>query len=162
MMNFKRYKNEILKLLELSSRNMTAVKNGTLVLCEDIKCSDCDIFDKSGEGGCVPNLIKWLYEDDGETEADAKGCSSCKHLNRKSDKYPCSGCKRSYIDKFEPNPKKTRLLEFLEHYPDADLDSNGIPKILPCRIDTTYLTKCKPFDECGLCEKAYWLQEVEE
>lgn len=137
-------------------RTTPARVDGAFVPCSIQSCENCEY---GGVGDCVVTFTEWLYEDNGETSVGTAECGLCKYTNKTIHEFPCSECRRSYTDKFELNPKKTRLLEFLEHYPNAELDSNGIPKILPCRIDKTYLMKCSS-SECGMCERAYWLQEV--
>lgn len=176
MINFEKYKEQVLNFI--GTNKITPAKmNGELARCSDVNCAECDF--NSNNHYCDVMFIEWLYKDDGtdcspdagkpkgeckdesKAKADIKDCSSCKHLNRTSDESPCSECGRSYPDKFELKPKKTRLSEFLEHYPDAEIDSNGLPTIFPCNIDKTYLTKCNPYEWCGKCERDYWLQEVE-
>lgn len=63
----------------------------------------------------------------------------------------------------EEHPKKTRLMDFLEKYPNAPLSGNGIPNLAPWNVgycgDTTCYAcgkaKGKPFAWC-------WGQEVED
>lgn len=154
MTNFEKHKDELLAFVYVNNTT-PALVDGKFINCHSIDCSRCEF----NSGRCMVRFVEWLYEDDGELNIDMRDCNSCRYSDKTSDEYPCSECRRSYHDKFELNPKKTRLLEFLEHYPNAELDSNGIPKILPCRIDKTYLMKCSS-SECGMCERAYWLQEV--
>lgn len=170
MTNFEKYKEQILRILEASDHEIAAVKNGVPVLCDDIECSDCDIRDKSGNGACAPNLIKWLYEDDGagcspDAGKPKGGCKGCHYEGNNILNMPCCHCERTIIDCFEPKKKlekKTRQDEFLERYPDARLNSKGILDIRPCNIDTSYSTDHCYF-ACGdECQNAYWSQEVDE
>ena len=57
---------------------------------------------------------------------------------------------------------KTRQSEFLKIFPNASIE-NGIIKILPCHLDSTYLKRqiCGSYADCKECKKAYWLAEVE-
>lgn len=173
MTNFERYKDEILKILEVSDHEIAAVKNGIPVLCEDIECSDCDIRDKSGNGACAPNLIKWLYEDDGagcspDAGKPKGGCKGCHYEGNNILNMPCCHCERTIMDCFEPKKKsekkpekktKTRQDEFLKMYPNA-LKSNNILMICPAEIESDY-NACETYSECRKCKASYWFEEVE-
>lgn len=154
MTNFEKYKDEILKIIANSDYEIVAVKNGIPVLCDDIECDDCDIRDKSGNGACVSDLIKWLYKDDGE---EHDGCDGCKHEHKKEDESPCAECSNNYMSKWERRPKKTRQDEFLKHYPNAN-----VLGIQPCSIEKENFGEyCGKYDECSDCIDDYWSQEVE-
>lgn len=154
MTNFERCKSEILKIAEAGGE-LIGVKDGRPVACESLKgCGGCDLA--GDKVSCLFDFIEWACKDDGE----GLDCGDCKHYDEGDTAKPCKYCKRAYLDKFEPKPKKTRLSEFLKHYPNAETDSNGLPVILPCRIDQTYLEKCNS-SGCVLCERTYWSQEVE-
>lgn len=58
------------------------------------------------------------------------------------------------------HPAKTRQSEFLEQWPDAQLDCCGIVEICPSDIDTTIYQNCSA-DKCGGCRREFWMQEVE-
>ena len=70
----------------------------------------------------------------------------------------------SFVEKWsEENPKKTRLMDFLEKYPNAPIDEDGAPTLLPWSLGYCGDTPCYA------CEKAKvkslkwcWEQEVEE
>lgn len=161
MTNFEKYKDEILKIIANSDYEMVAVKNGAPVPCDDIECGGCDIRDKSKNGACVSNLVKWLYEDDGETKTNMKGCAECAHASKMIHEYPCSECGRSYPDKFELKPKKTRQSEFLKAYPNAKLIDGKVLSVDPCLVDRTYNTEECIDGYCKLCKEKYWSQEME-
>lgn len=176
MTNFEKYKEQILRILEASDHEIAAVKNGVPVLCDDIECSDCDIRDKSGNGACVSNLIKWLYEDDGadclpDASKPKGGCKGCHYEGNNILNMPCCHCERAIMDCFEPKKKsekkpekktKTRQDEFLERYPDARM-LNGVIDICPKHVDGN-CDRCRIYAKrpCIECHKDYWLQEVEE
>ena len=119
-------------------------------------CTKCD-FD--GVGKCRENRFNWLYEDDGE---EPDGCNGCIYEDEGIDEYPCTKCRNNYTNKFRRRPKKTRQDEFLEHYPDAALDSEGALKIAPCWIERAYSTSFCEKAGCSTCQRDYWFQEVEE
>lgn len=66
------------------------------------------------------------------------GCSSCPLCGTNNNKgllctefevlYPKEAIK-AVQEWSNANPQRTYLTEFLEHYPNAELDENGIPKI---------------------------------
>lgn len=62
------------------------------------------------------------------------------------------------------NPIKTRQSQFLELFPHANLDKDGILEIYPCSLDKNYNSKCKNEDSsyisCENCRKEYWLEEI--
>lgn len=158
MTNFEKHKNEIIKIIETSKSGIVGIKDGILVPCNMINCIECNLnIDGSN---CIHNFIKWLYEDDGEVGIDTRDCNSCKYTNKTIHESPCSECRRSYPDKFEPKlEKKTRQDEFLELYPDAN-----VFHIKPCSIeDKNFINEyCAKYDHCLDCANDYWLQEVEE
>ena len=66
------------------------------------------------------------------------------------------------------HPRKTRQSVFLEQWPDADLDANGVVAISPCsflkeyRKVPTWESKCHAPDiTCVDCRREFWMQEVE-
>jgi hypothetical protein len=167
MTNFEKYKDEILKIIANSDCEIVAVKNGAPVPCDDIECDDCDIRDKSGNGACVSDLIRWLYEDDGadcspDVSKPKGGCEGCHYEGNNILNLPCCHCERAIIDCFEPKKKqerktKTRQDEFLEHYPNAN-----VLGIQPCIIDKENSGEyCSKYDWCPECVNDYWSQEVE-
>ena len=174
MTNFEKYKDKILKIIADSDHEIPAVKKGIPVLCDYIDCNDCDVCDKSGNGACVSNFIKWLCEDD---DADCSpdvskpkgGCEGCHYEGNHILNLPCCHCERAIMDCFEPKKKsekkpekktKTRQDELLEHYPNAK-KYNDILKICPAEVDIDYKL-CETYLECPNCRRDYWLQEVEE
>lgn len=160
MTNFEKYKDEILKIIETGCCCI-AVKNGKPVKCESMPgCDNCEL-NTDGESGCAFEFLKWAYEDDGEIKKSMKGCAECAHASKTIHEYPCSECGRSYPDKFELKPKKTRQSEFLKAYPNAKLIDGKVLSVDPCLIDRTYNTEDCIDGYCKLCKEKYWSQEVE-
>ena len=57
------------------------------------------------------------------------------------------------------NPRKTRQSIFLEQYPNAPTDTDGLPSLCPKFIDKEF--NC-PFNAyCEMCRREFWLQEVQ-
>ena len=63
------------------------------------------------------------------------------------------------------HPRKTRQSVFLEQYPNARLDTDGIIDISPCRMDSKQYAfdgeKCRKSKSCDACCREFWMQEVE-
>ena len=106
----------------------------------------------------------------------------CKSFNRCSDGCPAWGgsCKLETGTDLEceadkqveivkewaaAHPRKTRQSAFLEQFPNARLDTNGIIDISPCRVDPKQYPfngkDCCKFRSCGECRREFWMQEVE-
>lgn len=67
------------------------------------------------------------------------------------------------------HPVKTRQDKFLEMFPNAKIDSDGVIDIVPCtmekgRYDMTasFCTISYKYTTCAQCRKEYWLEEVDE
>jgi len=152
MTNFEKYKDEILKIAE-EGYSVVAVKKGKPIACDNLpECRDCDL-DDGGKGNCLFCFLEWGYKDDGEE----RDCRKCKYYDEGDTTEPCEHCKRYYLDKFEPKPKRTRRDEFLEHYPNAN-----VLGIQPCSIEKENFGEyCGEYDECYECVDDYWSQEVE-
>ena len=174
MTNFEKYKDKILKIIADSDHEIPAVKKGIPVLCDYIECNDCDVCDKSGNGACVSNFIKWLCEDDGEdcspdVSKPKGGCEGCHYEGNHILNLPCCHCERAIMDCFEPKKKpekktKTRQDEFLEHYPNATRDkSTDVIMVCPENVsgETPYNSGRGCSVGCVDCCQNYWLQEVE-
>lgn len=106
----------------------------------------------------------------------------CKSFNRCSDGCPAWGgsCKLETGTDLEceadkqveivkewaaAHPRKKRQSVFLERFPNARLDTNGIIDISPCRVDPKQYPfngkDCCKFQSCGDCRREFWMQEVE-
>ena len=65
------------------------------------------------------------------------------------------------------HPRKTRQSVFLEQYPEARLDDNGVLGVCPaviflsCRNDVGGCLNTYKYKGCANCRKAFWMQEVE-
>lgn len=61
------------------------------------------------------------------------------------------------------HPRKTRQSVFLEQYPDAKIDDDGVIAICPTAFSSAYrddIGKCA-WATCSKCRRGFWLQEVE-
>jgi hypothetical protein len=61
------------------------------------------------------------------------------------------------------HPVKTRQSVFLEQYPNAALDKDGVLRICPSFMggDTPEKYKCICLTDCSGCRRGFWMQEVE-
>lgn len=61
----------------------------------------------------------------------------------------------------EEHPRKTRQSEFLEQWPEAEIDVDGQLTICPKRISATYRKEPCSKQLCHSCRREFWMQEVE-
>lgn len=61
------------------------------------------------------------------------------------------------------HPRKTRQSVFLEQWPDADKDKNGVCNICPKYVSRGASCVCDrgTFKKCDACRREFWMQEVE-
>ena len=63
------------------------------------------------------------------------------------------------------HPRKTRQSVFLEQYPEAEIDSNGVVGVCPIPISAAHRYSnggCRnPEKLCKDCRREFWMQEVE-
>ena len=155
MTNFEKYRDEILKIAEAGGE-LIGVKDGKPVACESLRgCGGCDLA--GDKVSCLFDFIEWACKEDGEE----RDCRSCKHYDEGNTTDTCRYCKRCYIDKFEPKPKKTRQSEFLKAFPNAKLIGGKVLSVDPCLVDRTYNTELCVDGFCKACKEKYWSQEVE-
>ena len=62
------------------------------------------------------------------------------------------------------HPRKTRQSVFLEQYPEAEIDANGVVRICPMSISAAHRDsdgECNcPEKMCRDCRREFWMQEV--
>lgn len=63
------------------------------------------------------------------------------------------------------HPRKTRQSVFLEQYPEAEIDANGVVYLCPMSISAAHRNSdggCRnPENLCRDCQREFWMQEVE-
>ena len=63
------------------------------------------------------------------------------------------------------HPRKTRQSVFLEQYPEAEIDANGVVGLCPMSISAAHRDsdgECNcPEKMCRDCRREFWMQEVE-
>ena len=64
------------------------------------------------------------------------------------------------------HPRKTRQSVFLEQYPEAEIDENGVVGLCPMFISVVHRDingECNyPEKQCKDCRREFWLKEVDE
>lgn len=58
-------------------------------------------------------------------------------------------------------PRKTRQDVFLEQWPDAELDADGVLEISPCSLSKKYENCNYRTKSCRDCRREFWMEEVE-
>ena len=61
MTNFEKYKDTILEIVNMGAD--IAKKNGRIITCDRILCSECDFSALHSDGHCIANMFEWLYSD---------------------------------------------------------------------------------------------------
>lgn len=112
------------------------------------------------------DAVKFLEE---RARMCGHGCVNCKAYGEQCDIYK-EGCDyESLVEAVEAwaaaHPRKTRQSVFLEQWPDAELDVDGVLGISPCNLSKEYE---KDRDRCGDrtkscrdCRREFWMEEVE-
>ena len=59
------------------------------------------------------------------------------------------------------HPRKTRQSVFLEQWPTAELDDDGVLYISPCSLSKKYENCDDPTKNCRDCRREFWMEEVE-
>lgn len=99
-----------------------------------------------------------------------KRCEGCPADNYGGEGVPCIMVNKIDAEKLVPivekwsltHPRKTRQCVFLEQWPNADMDCDGIIILDPCDLDKTIQRKKECYnDECNKCRREFWMQEVE-
>lgn len=95
-------------------------------------------------------------------------CKECPlAMKNNCERMSCIDLLMKYTDKAneiilkwcEEHPIKTRQEKFLEMFPNASVDINGVLVIYPCKLEKE--AKCRS-KHCEECRRNYWSEEVEE
>ena len=93
-----------------------------------------------------------------------KGCpldgSKCVIDNAVSDE-DCKRFATSVEQWSKEHPRKTRQSVFLEQYPNAVLDKDGVLRICPSFVggDVSEKYRCLCSTDCGACRREFWMHE---
>ncbi len=125
------------------------------------------------------DAVKFLKEEDRMCDkykySSDYTCSDCPcHSKRNGTDEICISLRKTdpakYVEIVEKwskeHPEKTRQSEFLQMFPNAELNTDGILTVAPCIVDKNYIRsaegkeKCYKENDCIGCRKEYWLKEV--
>lgn len=112
----------------------------------------CKSYYRPAEGSCGDCPAKYVTCDELSVMAEDEPDTIVKIVEEWSAAHPC----------------KTRQSVFLEQWPEADIDENGVVAIAPCSLLEIYRKgelvagKCGALEkECDDCRREFWMQEVE-
>ena len=92
------------------------------------------------------------------------GSSSCV-INHVTSDEDCESIIATVEKWSKEHPRKTRQSVFLEQYPEADIDVNGVVSMCPMCISAAHRDsdgECNcPEKMCRDCRREFWMQEVE-
>ena len=99
---------------------------------------------------------------------DCEGCPLCATGCVVRDMTSEDTCKRivTAVEQWsKEHPRKTRQSVFLEQYPEAEIDANGVVGLCPMYISAAHRDSdgdCNcPEKMCRDCRREFWMQEVE-
>ena len=102
-------------------------------------------------------MCDYYYENCGDCPArDYEWCSS---LNGIPKMIPI-------VEQWEKeHTVKTRLSEFLQMWPDAEIGDDGLPVVAPCQLNVLFIhgkaqKDCEARGVCNKCRRNFWMQEV--
>lgn len=123
------------------------------------------------------NTVKFIEERNRMCRSFNTGCKECPAFTTCEDDIGsfCAVGQESMVDAkiqiaivekwCNAHPHKTRQDMFLEQWPDAKIEDNGVLSLCPIIISSTYRNQyggCKtPYASCGDCCREFWMQEVE-
>lgn len=85
-----------------------------------------------------------------------------KHLPTLAGGIPAEDVVKEVEEWSAAHPRKTRQDVFLEQYPEAEIDANGLLTVCPKRIsaDIRVTVNCMR-QRCSDCRREFWMQEEE-
>ena len=84
-----------------------------------------------------------------------------KHLPTLADGIPAEDVVKEVEEWSAAHPRKTRQSVFLEQYPNAVLDKDGVLRICPSFVggDVSEKYRCLCSRDCGACRREFWMHE---
>lgn len=122
------------------------------------------------------DTVKFIEERNRMCKSFDDACTGCPAFSIRNDGLRCCAVGQestmdamAQIDIVEKwsvaHPRKTRQDVFLEQYPEAFLDMNGVLRICPADISAEYRCgedRCLYISKgCDTCRRKFWMQEVE-
>lgn len=121
------------------------------------------------------DAVKFIEERNRMCESFCDGCTGCPAYNACDDKLcVCAVGQETTLDATAQiaivekwsaeHQRKTRQDVFLERWPNAELDSNGVIVIDPCDINKTIYREDNGCynNKCDDCRREFWMKEVEQ
>lgn len=97
-----------------------------------------------------------------------ENCANCQLLNEDCDNFKNQEFVKKAVQVVEEwsatHPRRTRQSVFLSHYPNAEVDEDGVLKVCPKIVEgSNYMDSHKcGLVPCAVCHKAYWSVGVKE
>ena len=121
------------------------------------------------------DAVKFIKERNRMCKSFDGGCKGCPAFNACEDELCCAVGPESTLDATAQiamveewsaaYPRKTRQSVFLEHWPEAAIDSYGVLNLCPTPISKSHRNiygKCaRAVVKCDECRREFWMQEVE-
>lgn len=119
------------------------------------------------------DTVKFIEERNRMCKSFDAGCKGCPAFNVCEYELCCAVGQLSTLDATAQiaiveewsaaHPRKTRQSVFLEQYPNAVLDKDGVLRICPSSVggDIPKKYKCICLTGCSACRREFWMQEVE-
>ena len=99
------------------------------------------------------------YKDCGGCPLERDNCA----LNTGTSNEECERIVTAVEQWSKKHPRKTRQSVFLEQYPEAELNTDGVLRLCPKSVSAAYRnndSRCLTITCCG-CRRKFWMQEVE-
>lgn len=122
------------------------------------------------------DAVKFLKERNRMCKSFGDRCAGCPAFNVREGYVGCcivdvesmmdATAQIAIVEKWsKENPRKTRQEVFLEQWPEARIEDDGVLTLCPILISSTYRNQdgsCKtPCVSCDDCCREFWMQEVE-
>lgn len=121
------------------------------------------------------DAAKFIEERNRMCKSFGDGCTGCPAFKACEDDFCCAVGQESTLDATAQiaivekwsvaHPRKTRQSVFIEQYPEAALDMNGVLQICPANISAEYRCgedRCLYISKgCDNCRREFWMHEVE-
>lgn len=121
------------------------------------------------------DAVKFIKERNRMCKSFDTGCNGCPAFNACEDDLCCAVGHESTLDATvqidivakwsKEHPRKTRQSVFVEQYPEAAIDEQGVLRVCPIYVSAEHRNSdglCGDPDQmCIECRFEYWMQEVE-
>lgn len=117
------------------------------------------------------DTVKFIEERNRMCKSFDAGCKGCPAFNVCEYELSCAVGQLSTLEAAAQiaiveewsaaHPRKTRQSVFLEQYPNAVLDKDGVLRICPSFVggDVSEKYRCLCSTDCGACRREFWMHE---